>query len=163
MNWLQKIQDAINWGNTLGSELCKASHFGNLLLLAIVTAIVSGLGLYLLDPNIRTLFDGIWSAWVTMTHVGYGDVVPVSFAGRLLAALLILFGLVFFSVFTALVSVTLLGKTFADLGGSVRHMELDTTRRDDRQELILAELQRLHGRLDAWQAQTSAGSAEVGR
>ena len=34
-------------------------------------AIASGLILYLLDPNIHSLFDGIWSAWVTMTLVAF--------------------------------------------------------------------------------------------
>ncbi|MDP3009144.1 MAG: ion channel [Methylococcales bacterium] len=32
----------------------------------------------------------MWSAWVTMTHVGFGDVVPTSFLGRLFSAGLIL-------------------------------------------------------------------------
>ena len=75
-----------------------------------------GLILFLIDPNIKSPLDGIWSAWVTMTHVGFGDVVPISFFGRLLAAGLILFGLVFFSLFTALVSVALIGRNMDALG-----------------------------------------------
>ena len=73
-----------------------------LLTLAFTVTIVVGFMLYLIDPDVHTLFDGIWSAWVTITHVGFGDVVPTSFFGRLLSALLILFGLILFSLFTAI-------------------------------------------------------------
>ena len=73
-------------------------------------SIAAGVVLFLLDPNVHSPLDGIWSAWVTMTHVGFGDVVPVSFLGRLLAAGLILFGVLLFSLFTALVSVALIGR-----------------------------------------------------
>lgn len=46
------------------------------------------------SPNakIKNVFDGIWWAVVTVTTVGYGDFVPVTFAGRILAIFLILLG-----------------------------------------------------------------------
>lgn len=83
-------------GDNLRVELFKVKNLGYLILLAIMMTLVMGVILFLIDPNIESPFDGIWSAWVTMTHVGFGDVVPISFFGRLLAAGLILFGLVFF-------------------------------------------------------------------
>jgi voltage-gated potassium channel len=116
-------------------------------LISVLVAVVIGLLLFLVDPNIHSLFDGVWAAWVTMTHVGFGDVVPVSFVGRLLAAALILFGLVFFSIFTALVSVTLIGKTFEELGVS---------QHSDSENLILNELKKLHQRLDDLEKQRAA-------
>ena len=54
-----------------------------------------------LDPAIETPWDGIWWAWVTVTTVGYGDVVPVSTEGRLFASFLILMGIGIFSMLTA--------------------------------------------------------------
>ena len=50
-----------------------------MLILAVAVAIASGLILYIVEPNIHSLFDGIWSAWGTMNLVGFGDVVPTSF------------------------------------------------------------------------------------
>ena len=116
MRWLDECHNAIQWGSNLRIDLFKVKNLGYLVLLAIMVTLAVGLILFLIDPNIKSPFDGIWSAWVTMTHVGFGDVVPVSFFGRLLAAGLILFGLVFFSLFTALVSVALIGRNMDALG-----------------------------------------------
>lgn len=93
-----------------------------------------------------------------MTHVGFGDVVPVSFLGRLLAAGLILFGLVFFSLFTALISVTLIGRNMDTLEGNVLRIEQGTTSIQDEESQILAELVRLNKRLEALEKQLLSGS-----
>jgi voltage-gated potassium channel len=138
-------------------ELFKVRSLGNLMLIAVLVAVITGLLLFIVDPNVYSLFDGIWGAWVTMTHVGFGDVVPVSFIGRLLAAALILFGMVFFSIFTALVSVTLIGKTFEEMGGSVRKIEEGAGHLSGSEDRILNELQRLHQRLDELEKQGVRG------
>ena len=110
---------------------------------------VVGLLLFLIDPNIKSPFDGIWSAWVTMTHVGFGDVVPVSFFGRLLATGLILFGLVLFSLFTAVVSVALIGRNIHALGRDISQSEQEDGRVQTGEDKILDELARLHRRMEA--------------
>ena len=110
MNILETIKDALTLLKTILSELSNKQHLFNLLILALAVSVGAGLLLYILDANIHSLLDGIWSAWVTMTHVGFGDVVPTSFLGRVLSAALILFGLVLFSMFTALLSANLIGK-----------------------------------------------------
>jgi voltage-gated potassium channel len=148
MSWLNESRNAIQWGNNLKSDLLKSKHLGYLLLLAMIVTVLVGFMLFLIDPNIDSPFDGIWSAWGTMTHVGFGDVVPTSFFGRLLAAALILFGLVFFSLFTALVSVTLIGKNIDALGTDVLRIENEATTIQSEENKILAELARLHERMD---------------
>ena len=153
MNWLDDFHNAINWGNSLGTDLIKSKKLGYLVLLAVVATLVSGFLLYLADPNIESLPDGIWSAWVTMTHVGFGDVVPVSFLGRLLAAALILLGLVFFSLFTALVSVALISKDMDLMGEGVKRVEAETGNISKGEDQILAELSQLRLRMDELQKQ----------
>jgi|GEM_PF-415864 len=150
---LAECHNAIDWGNHLRIDLCKSKKLGYLVLLAVMATLVVGLMLFFIDPNIKSPLDGIWSAWVTMTHVGFGDVVPVSFLGRLLAAGLILLGLVFFSLFTALVSVTLIGRNIDALGGSMRWIEHETSSIHGGEEQILAELVRLHERMEALEKQ----------
>lgn len=45
------------------------------------------------NPAFQTLGDGLWWALVTITTVGYGDKYPVTTGGRLVAAVLLLFGI----------------------------------------------------------------------
>lgn len=54
-----------------------------------------------IDPAIKTASEGIWWAWVTVTTVGYGDIVPSSNVGRIFAGMLILIGLGLISLLTA--------------------------------------------------------------
>ena len=54
-----------------------------------------------IDPAFNSLWDGLWWALVTISTVGYGDFVPESATGRLLGAILILFGVLTFSMVMA--------------------------------------------------------------
>ncbi|MCE4624565.1 MAG: ion channel [Desulfurococcales archaeon] len=49
------------------------------------------------SPNspIKTLGDALWASIATTTTVGYGDVVPVTPLGRLVAAMLMIFGVAY--------------------------------------------------------------------
>jgi len=158
MRWLDECHKSIHWGNNLRVDLFRVKNLGKLILLAIMVTLAVGLILFLIDPNIKSPLDGIWSAWVTMTHVGFGDVVPVSFFGRLLAAGLILFGLVFFSLFTALVSVALIGRNMDALGADMLQIEQKAGRIQTGEDRILAELARLHERMKALEKQLSSNT-----
>lgn len=49
------------------------------------------------DSNIKTLFDALWYAIVTLTTVGYGDHYPHTTGGRAVGVILVLFSLGFLS------------------------------------------------------------------
>jgi len=51
-----------------------------------------------------TIFDSIWWALVTMTTVGYGDMVPVTIGGRIAGAFIMFSGVALVSMFTATIS-----------------------------------------------------------
>lgn len=51
--------------------------------------------------NIRTADDAVWWAFATITTVGYGDLYPVTAAGRVVAAVLMTAGVGLFGVFSA--------------------------------------------------------------
>jgi voltage-gated potassium channel len=53
--------------------------------------------------------DAFWWAVVTVTSVGYGDYVPVTLAGRILAILIMTFGIGVFAVLTSFVAAKLVG------------------------------------------------------
>ncbi|NQW22674.1 MAG: ion transporter [SAR202 cluster bacterium] len=59
--------------------------------------------------TITTFPNALWWAVVTVTTVGYGDIVPVSAAGRGIAFLLMLGGIAFFSGITANLASVLVG------------------------------------------------------
>jgi voltage-gated potassium channel len=56
--------------------------------------------------NFPNIGDSLWWAIQTVTTVGYGDLVPTSAAGRLVAALVMLVGIGFLTVVTAAITST---------------------------------------------------------
>lgn len=153
MNIIQILTDALHLFKNLLNDLSGKRSVVYLLTLAISVALGVGFILYIIDPNVHSLTDGIWSAWVTMTHVGFGDVVPTSFLGRLFSAGLILFGLTLFSLCTAILSASLMGKNMDTWKSNVRQLEQETNRIEADEDKILRELARLHERMDSLEKQ----------
>lgn len=75
--------------------------------LALVFGVVFlfGAGMFLLEQDVNPAFitvsDGLWWAFVTLTTVGYGDIVPVTPQGRILAVMTMLFGITLYSLMIA--------------------------------------------------------------
>ncbi|MEC5424902.1 potassium channel family protein [Virgibacillus sp. C22-A2] len=64
-----------------------------LLITILMLMLLFGMVIHFVEPQqFPTIFDGIWWAFVTAATVGYGDYVPLSVAGKLIAILLILTG-----------------------------------------------------------------------
>jgi voltage-gated potassium channel len=82
-------------------KILSRNHLVTTLMVSFIIVIMSGTLIALIDLNIETPLDGIWWAWVTITTVGYGDIVPGSTAGRLFDSALILLGIALFSMLIA--------------------------------------------------------------
>ena len=95
--------------STIRSVLAE-NNLGQTLMVSMIVIVFAGYLIAGIDPNINTPSDGIWWAWVTVTTVGYGDLVPVSLEGRMFAGLLILMGIGLFSMLTAAFSVFFISK-----------------------------------------------------
>ena len=82
------------------------SMAGTAVLAAIVLLIFSSIAMLALETDaqstIKTPFDALWWAVSTMTTVGYGDKVPVTMEGRLVAIVLMITGVGLFGVLTGL-------------------------------------------------------------
>ena len=62
----------------------------------------AGAVMTVVDPdNFRSIGEGLWWAAQTVTTVGYGDDVPKSFGGQLVAVVVMLLGVAFLTVVTA--------------------------------------------------------------
>jgi len=53
------------------------------------------------NPGFATLEDGLWWAFVTLTTVGYGDIVPHTDMGRIVAVMLMVFGVAVYALMIA--------------------------------------------------------------
>lgn len=60
------------------------------------------------QANIHTGYDAVWWALVTIATVGYGDLYPVTNAGRVVGVLMIVVGVSLFSVLTSYIASTFL-------------------------------------------------------
>lgn len=97
-----------------------------ILALAIVLSLSFGLALWVLERGHNPTFakaggpmTGLYWSLVTMTTVGYGDVVPVTFFGRYLSVIWMFIGLMVASVLTA---------TLTDVVSGVSGLEINNQR-----------------------------------
>jgi voltage-gated potassium channel len=107
-------------------------HLGSMLLITGVITILAGIIITRLDPTIGTIWDGMWYSWVTISHTGYGDIVPKTAAARFFGGILILLGIVLVTVFTANLSAFLIG--------SGTEQNPDTKKTSEASEITLQDL-----------------------
>ena len=107
----------------------------------LAAVVIWGTVEHLLDKEtFPTVWLGMWWALQTVTTVGYGDVVPQDDVGRAIASLLLLGGLAFLSVVTAVITSSFVAR---------RQQELA----DDANDPVLQRLDGLAERLDAIEAE----------
>ena len=76
------------------------------------TAVVAALLMKLIEPKeFSSVGSGFWWAVQTVTRVGYGDIVPMTAAGRIAASLVMLFGTAFLVVVTAVITSTFVARS----------------------------------------------------
>lgn len=81
------------------------SAITTLALFAVLLMIGSSIGILNVEQasnsNIASASDALWWSFVTITTVGYGDFYPVTSWGRIIAAILMTYGIGLFGAFTA--------------------------------------------------------------
>jgi voltage-gated potassium channel len=111
--------------------------------IAVATAAVTlicGIVIRLVDQqDFDSVWLGLWWAVQTVTTVGYGDLVPQDTSGRIIAAVLMLSGIGFLTVVTAVITAAFLESVRRRLGDP-GHAE------------VLAKLDDLDARLQALEA-----------
>ncbi|HEY85955.1 MAG TPA: cag pathogenicity island protein Cag26 [Chloroflexi bacterium] len=73
-------------------QYLKHEKFDRLLLFILLLLVVSSIAVSFLEPGI-SLINGFWWSIVTLTTVGYGDISPATIGGRVIAVILMLFGI----------------------------------------------------------------------
>lgn len=103
------------------------------------------------DATVRTWGDGLWMSLTTMTTVGYGDHVPVTTAGRLIAATVMVVGVAVIGAVAAVVALAVARSVALEeeqaLEAEAERLE---QRLNERLKGIEAQLVALDRRLEAW-------------
>jgi voltage-gated potassium channel len=74
----------------------------------LVVTVGAGVGMRLVDASeFDNVWLGLWWAVQTVTTVGYGDIVPHHPGGRIIGAALMLVGIAFLTVITAMITAAL--------------------------------------------------------
>ncbi len=111
---------------------------GSVLVVAVMLVLVAGALERIVEPDTFTSIGlAYWWAVTTVTTVGYGDVVPESPGGRVVAALLMLTGLALIPTLTSVIVSTLIGKRHA----------ADQQRIIEMEESVAVTLERIEERL----------------
>ena len=86
-------------------RLTSGQVFRVVALITLFIVVVAGSAEATFDSSeFHSVWDGVWWATVTVTTVGYGDLYPKDVEGRLIAMVVMLFGIGFLSVLTATVA-----------------------------------------------------------
>jgi voltage-gated potassium channel len=122
-----------------GRALTARRSLGIIIGATMTVTVAGGVTIRLLDhKDFNSIGEGMWWAVQTVTTVGYGDVVPHSAGGRVIATLVMLTGIAFISLITASVTATL--------------VEQGRRRRQGVEESVEAQLDRIGTRLEAIEA-----------
>ena len=107
----------------------------------------AGVLIWLLDrDDFSSLGQGMWWAVQTLTTVGYGDVVPQTTTGRLIATVLMLTGIAFITVITGSVTALLVEQM------RQRPFAPDAAQEPDSEPDVLSALEDIGRRLDTIEA-----------
>jgi voltage-gated potassium channel Kch len=86
-----------------------------IIVVTLVFVTVGAVAMRLAEPDEFTnIGDAMWFSVVTVSTVGYGDIVPESTLGRFVASLIMIFGLAFVPAVTAIVVSTMMSRRDAE-------------------------------------------------
>ncbi len=134
----------------------KTVHF---LVSFVVVFTVLILLIWLVDPNIKTLSDAIWFGFMLVTTTGFGDLTVSSLAGRMLAVILGLYGILAIGFITGVGASWLFEKVRENGSGSVASMVYQLEHLD---ELSDAQISKLSDQLRKTDSQLSDSTSKPG-
>jgi voltage-gated potassium channel len=95
-------------GVRMSQRVLRHHRFHYVVALTLGVTLLGAAGLYVVERNqnegLKSFWDALWWAISTTTTVGYGEIIPQTGEGRLIAMLLMLTGVAVIGVFTATVA-----------------------------------------------------------
>ena len=108
-----------------------------LLIIAAVTIVIGSLVIYSVesphpDSQINSMLDAVWWTVATVTTVGYGDVVPVTETGKIVAIFYMFFGIGVLALFISVLGTQFYKNRFSKEEKEISHAQkLILDRMDD--------------------------------
>ena len=87
------------------------------------------------NSKIKTLLDALWWCVSAVTTVGYGDIVPVSVIGRIVAIFYMFFGISMIAIMLSVITTTFYKKRFEKEEREKREHELNNLKNELMQRL----------------------------
>ena len=121
-------------------------------LILLIYIFVSVVTLYVIDGSFYSLLDVIWYIVVTLSGVGYGDIVPSTYSGKIIGMLTIVLGVFFISIFTAAMSAVYMEKTEKETRKKLKH-EIESSRKENQElkeklEILEEKIDKINEKLD---------------
>jgi voltage-gated potassium channel len=82
------------------------------LIILLGTFVMYGVESQVPNSKIKTLLDALWWCVATVTTVGYGDIVPVSNIGRMVALFYMFFGIAMIAILLSVITNTFYKRRF---------------------------------------------------
>ena len=75
------------------------------------------------ESQINTMLDAVWWTAATVTTVGYGDIVPVTDAGKIVAIFFMFFGIGVLALFLSVLGTQFYKRRFENEGKEISHAQ----------------------------------------
>ncbi|QKS69776.1 potassium channel family protein [Paenalkalicoccus suaedae] len=134
----------------------KTNSLDKVLMAVVILIFVASIPIRLIEPSIDSYSDAVWWAVVTATTVGYGDISPETMIGRLIAMVLMMFGIGLLGVVTSSVASYFLNgekpveEKKQPVSPTVAYLQAEVARVD---ELTDDEIERLQIMLESYKKQ----------
>ena len=121
--------------------ILRTNQLGYVILVTAALVVAGGIVIHEVEPEIGSLYDGLWWSLVTATTVGYGDLAPRTAEGRWLAIGLMLTGIGTISMITGSIATYFIGSA-RSASPHIRHVQSQLNRweamsPEERRQLIV--------------------------
>jgi voltage-gated potassium channel Kch len=126
---------------------------GVIITVTAIVVVVGGVLMRVIDHDeYANIWVGMWWALQTVTTVGYGDVTPRHWQGRMVAAVVMLEGIAFLTVTIAAITSTFVARAEAEREAAEKAEE------DEEEDRLEARLDMLNERLDRLETLLRSGA-----
>ena len=100
------------------------------------------------NPEVPNYESAMWYAIVSMTTVGYGDIVPITLAGRIIGIILILSGMGYVSLVTATLAYSFIDLFRKESRKAVDNVENKVIKYEEKIDELLVKVDNLEKKID---------------